>query len=143
MGRRLRFLRQWRFWLNYLFILVVTSWLPLLKQTATMTGSDGAVLKQTTISVRAYQSWYALFTKGPGVGQGMAVAMHLGLCFIIVALVWFIMFKPIIQDLPEPAPLSPQEDDNARTGDAPVPQASRLPAPHDDNASSSGDTTHE
>ncbi len=119
MGGRFRFLRQWRFWLNYVFILLVTSWLPLLKQTTTLTGSDGAVLKQLTVSVRAYQSWIALFTKGPGTGQGRAVAIHLGLCFIVTAVVWFMMFKPIIQDLPDPAPAPPEEDRIPSSGDAP------------------------
>jgi len=104
MRERLRFLREWRFWLNYLFILAVTSWVPLLKQTATMTGPDGTVLQQTTVSVRAYASWIALFTKGPGVGQGQAVVMHLGLCFIITFFVWLMMFKPIAKNPPEPQP---------------------------------------
>lgn len=119
MRGRLRFLLQGRFWLNYVFILAVTSWVPLLRQTATMTGSEGAVLKQTVITVRAWQSWYALFTKGPGVGQGQAVAMHLGLCFLITAFVWFLMFKPILQDLPNPKADPAPEEDAPSTGDAP------------------------
>lgn len=143
MRERMQFLRQWRFWLNYAFILAVTSWLPLLTQTATMIADDGKVLQQSTISVRAYQSWYILFTKGPESGQVQPVAMHLGLCFIITAFVWFMMFRPIIQDLPDPALDPLQEDKASPSGDAPVPQASRLPAPHDDSASSSGDAPHE
>ncbi len=97
MRGRLQFLLGWRFWLNYTFILAVTSWVPLLRQTATMTTSDGTVLQQTSTNVRAYESWIALFTKGPGVGQGQAVAMHLGLCFIITAFVWFLIFKPPVK----------------------------------------------
>ena len=117
MRNRLRFLLQWRFWLNYLFILAATSWVPLLRQTVTMTGPDGAVLQQTTLSLRAYQSWRALFTTGPGAGQGQAVATHLGLCFIITAFVWFMMLRPVIQDLPDAAP--PQDEPVPSSGEAP------------------------
>lgn len=119
MRKRLQFLRQWRFWLNYAFILAVTSWVPLLTQKATMTLSDGKVLQESTTSVRAYQSWYMLFTHGPGVGQGQAVATHLGLCFAVTAFVWFIMFRPIIQDLPDPVITREPAEDAPPAGDAP------------------------
>ncbi len=119
MRGRLQFLRQGRFWLNYVIILAATSWVPLLRQTVTMTGSDGTVFKQADISVRAWQSWYILFTKGPGAGQGQAVAMHVGLCFIVTALVWFLMFRPIIEDLPDPKPDTPPDDNAPSAGDAP------------------------
>jgi hypothetical protein len=119
MRARLRFLLQGRFWLNYVFILAVTSWVPLLKQTATMTASDGTVLKKTTMTVRAWRSWYALFTQGPGAGQGQAVAIHLGLCFIITAFVWFLMFKPMLQELSSPNPDAQSEDNAPVSGDAP------------------------
>jgi hypothetical protein len=121
MRGRLQFLLQGRFWLNYAVILAATSWLPLLEQTATMSGADGTVLKQTTSTLRAYQSWYALFSHGPDAGQGQAAALHLGLCFIVTAFVWLLMFKPIVQDLRESA----------------------LELPCEGNAPSSGDTLHE
>lgn len=119
MRKRLQYLRQWRFWVNYAVILLVTSWLPLFKQTATMTKADGTVLKQMTMSVPAYRSWYVLFTKGPSTGQLQPVLMHLGLCFIIIALVWLVMFRPIIQDLPDPAIDLPEEEKPPSSGDAP------------------------
>ena len=119
MRTRLRFLRQWRFWLNYALILIVTSWLPLFKQVATMAKPDGTVLKETAITVPAYQSWYVLFTKGLPSGQLQPVVVHVGLCFVITALVWFMMFRPIIEDRPQPAPGPPFEDDAPSSGDAP------------------------
>jgi hypothetical protein len=118
MRGRLRFLILRRFWLNYVFILAVTSWAPLLTQNATLTGSDGKVLQQATVTVRAWQSWWSLFTKGPGSGHGRAVVMHLGLCFIITAVVWFLMFRPVVQDLPEPGPEPPSDNNAPSPGDA-------------------------
>ncbi len=139
MRGRLRFLRQGRFWLNYLFILAVTSWLPLLTQTATMTDSGGKVLTTSVLKVPVWQSWRILAVKGPAGGHGQAVAMHLGLCFVITAFVWFLMSKPLLRDLPDPK----HEDNAPSSGDAPVPQASRLPESDDENTPSSGDAPHE
>ena len=119
MRARLRFLREWRFWLNYAFILAVTCWIPILTQKAVMTKDDGTILQQSTISVRAYQSWISLFKAGPGAGHGMAVALHLGICLLITAAVWFVMFRPVIQDLPDPVPEQAPQDGDGSAGDKP------------------------
>ncbi len=112
-------MRQWWFWVNYVFILAVTSWMPLLNQTVTMVNGDGAVLKQEVVSVRAWKSWYLLFSRGHESGQLQPVAMHVGLCFIVAALVWSLMFRPVIPDSPGPAADTTPDEDAPSSGDAP------------------------
>jgi hypothetical protein len=45
--------------------------------------------------------------------------MHLGLCFAVTALVWFLMFKPTPQQLAGPAVEPKPGEDAPSSGDAP------------------------
>jgi len=88
-------LLSWQFMLNLAVILVITCWVPLLSQTMEMRDSDGNLVQQSTRASRAYESWWVVLRLAPGTKTHlMAVALHLGMCFPITFVVWFIRMYP-------------------------------------------------
>jgi len=88
-------LLSWRFLLNFIVILLITCWVPLLSQTMEMRDSDGNLVQQVTKVSRVYQSWWVVLRLAPGTKSHLqAVALHFGMCFFISFFVWFIRLYP-------------------------------------------------
>ncbi len=84
-------LLSWQFVLNLVLILLITCWVPLLSQTMEMRDSNGNLVQQSTRVSRVYESWWVVLKLAPGAKTHVrAVALHLGMCFIITFSVWFI-----------------------------------------------------
>ncbi len=82
---------SWRFIINFVVILLITSWVPLLSQTVTMSDDQGNVMHEAVTTSRVYQSWAVVLRQGPGMsGHLRAVALHAGMCFAIAFAVWFL-----------------------------------------------------
>ncbi|HOD95120.1 MAG TPA: hypothetical protein PK480_05445 [Candidatus Hydrogenedentes bacterium] len=83
---------SWRFLLNLLLVLVITSWIPLLAQTYTLKDSNGVVLQEQTVKVRAWTSWRKMMKPGaPDFKSHLyAVSTHFGVCLLISFSVWFV-----------------------------------------------------
>ncbi len=82
---------SWRFLLNLVVILLITSWLPMLSQTVVMRDSDGNVMHESTVTSKLYQSWDAVLRMKPGMRPHLqAVSLHFGMCFAISFGVWYV-----------------------------------------------------
>jgi hypothetical protein len=98
-----------RFWLNYAVILVVTCWMPLLNTRVVMKDASGKVVEGVGQSVRVYQSYYQLL-HGANYWHGIAVALHLGICFIVAFAVWYGVLRARLR-AESVAPSAPREDE--------------------------------
>jgi len=81
-----------RFWVNYLVILGVTCWMPLLSHHAQMQDPDGTILQESFTRIPVYKSYWMLF-QGGGQWHLIAVAVHIGLCFVICFAVWYFVLR--------------------------------------------------
>ncbi|MBI1318187.1 MAG: hypothetical protein GC168_04440 [Candidatus Hydrogenedens sp.] len=80
--------RDWRFWLNYLFSLLLTVWIPMARLEFRFEETN-EVVKTTVLPM--YQI-YIDFVQHPGTPQYYKyIALHLGGVFAITAVVWFLM----------------------------------------------------
>lgn len=81
-----------RFWINYLIILGVTCWVPLLSHRARMQDPDGTVLQESFTRIPVYRSYWMLLHGGSR-WHLIAVAVHLSLCFVICFAVWYFVLR--------------------------------------------------
>lgn len=88
--RRVRFrdVLSLRFWVNYGFILAITSWVPMLTRKSVLTNEAGEVLRESVKSFRVYEC-YMGFLKRPDRWYLMAIFLHLFLCFFVSFCVWY------------------------------------------------------
>lgn len=111
----LKVLLSWRFLLNFVIIIVVTSWIPLMSQTMVVRDGDGNVIQENTITARLYESWWGVVTMKAGMNaHGKAVLWHLGICFVISFAVWFMTMRA----WENPTTVTKPDVDEAKTPDA-------------------------
>jgi len=99
---------SWRFLVNYVMVLLVTCWIPLVQNRAALVDAEGNVLEEEVTSVRLYRSYYIAgqnlihpkarteteAAKGNTIERNLlAVLMHLFLCFAISYCVWFAVMR--------------------------------------------------
>jgi len=84
-------LKDWRFWLNYVFSLGLTIWIPLAQLEFRME-QTGEVVNTSTLPM--YRIYWEL-AQHPGTNEYYKyVALHLGGVFLITALVWVLLVRP-------------------------------------------------
>lgn len=83
--------RSWRFALNLVVILLITSWVPLMSKSITIRDEHGYIIHETMVSTPVYRSWRSILRWDPDVsGHLRAAALHFGLCFVVAFGVWYL-----------------------------------------------------
>lgn len=105
---RMRDVLSRRFLLNYVIILLITCWFPLITQTVVAQDENGVVLSETVSHIMICRSYMnvirEVFTPGAGNADTeatdwavdadlVAVLVHLVLCFVISYIVWYVVLR--------------------------------------------------
>lgn len=111
-----RLLVSWRFLVNLVIILIVTSWIPLMSRTIVVRDDNNTVIQEVTITARLYESWWTMIRLAPGARHhARGVLWHVGICFVISFTVWYATLgagKQQPQDDNDDPPPEPDNDGN-------------------------------
>lgn len=99
------------FWANYVFILLVSCWLPMSSLKSVLKDPSGRILQENVLYVRTYQSYLRLFKHFTSFDL-FAVAMHLGISFLICFMVWYAVLRWRMKPENTPQEETPEDDGN-------------------------------
>ncbi len=106
---RVRDVFSFRFWVNYVFILAVSCWLPMSSLRSVMRDPSGAVIQEHVQQIRVYVSYGRLFRHFSSADL-IAVLLHLGISFVVCFLVWYVVMRMAAQPAQSPEENAPEDD---------------------------------